>query len=204
MRIHPFMIVLMLFAAAATSAAQQARAASEQPYEPWTKNAKVGDFMEYKIGATGEVLRKEVTEITDKFVIVTCKNPSTNEGPTIKYSRKEPQGAGAPALLAGRTLIELKKTSSTKLEIGGQTVACEVWDGLVKGESAKGDVIELKAQKIIGTGAPFDGVLKIMLAKDGGKPLDIANVKAAPVKNAGDQLEVLMEATSFGNTQQKK
>lgn len=208
MRINAFIIVLLLFAATSTLAAQKGNAASEQAYEPWTKTAKAGDFIEFKITATGEVLRKEVLEITDDFVIVTCRNVSTKEGPTIKYSRKEVKSADAPKLLAGHALIDLKKTSAQKLQIGGQTVTCEVWDGFVKGDSAKGTGVDtykvLKAQKIVGTGVPFDGVLKLLLAKDDGKPLDIARIKAGPVKNTSDQMEVLMEVTNFGNTQQKK
>ena len=170
-------------------------------YEPWVKSAKVGDYAVLKYAAY--TLRREVKAIQDEFVVV--EENFDHNGKKNTYEKKYIRKEG----LADSNEVDMKKTSSGKLKINGADVACDVWDGYIKGlrvmpNAANECYKALKYQKFLAIGMPFGGIVKELRAKDDGKGISFGNGKAGRVKNESETLELVFEVIEFGNTQAKK
>jgi len=179
-----------------------------QAFEPWVKTAKIGDFVaiKYKSGTT---MRRELKSIDADVVVVEEKSTSNGKDYTFqkKYSRKE-AGATEPREL------DMKKTSTAPVKINGKDVNCEVWDGYIKGmvvstsssTTQKAETFKaLRYQKTMAADVPFGGIVKEMQAPDDGIGLSFGKGnKGGRVNNKNENLELVFEATDFGNTQPKK
>jgi hypothetical protein len=171
------------------------------PFEAWVPNAKVGDFIVVRY-PSGNPQRKEVIEINDKEVVVALSEVNGKLQFKRKYSRDKSTAVEGPVEL------EMKKTSTAPMTIKDKKISCDLWDGYCSHFRAGYKNVTtykgLRYQKVVCEDVPFGGVVKELIAKDDGKPIQTNTRKTTIVKNTIDTLDLIYEVTDFGNTQQKK
>jgi hypothetical protein len=190
-------------AAPAAGANGAAAVAIVQPFEPWVKTARIGDFViiKYKDGKT---VRKTVKALEISAVVLEFSSADAKPSEQ-KFSRDEKTQAPPQEL-------DLVKSGSSALKIGTQTVQADVLDGFIVGMRAMHSSITpgkktdnqesfkvLKYQKIVAQGIPFGGVVKVMQAPDDGKPILFGKgQKTGRIDNEIEKLELMYEVTEFG------
>ena len=165
-----------------------------QPFEPWVKTAKVGDFVVIK-SKDGKLQRKTVKSIEADVLVV---ESSIDGGKAVEFKINRDEKSALPS-----RELELAKSSSGSVKLGTQSVQYEVYDGFVKGLTMAMNGQEtfkaMKYQKVVAQGVPFGGIIKLMQAHDDGKPLPFGNgQKTGRIKNANETLELWYEVTEFG------
>jgi hypothetical protein len=195
---------ISLNAAAAGPSAESLAARIEQqatplPYEPWTKTARVGDYIVRKL-ATGPVTRTEVREIDADYVYV--DEVSDVQGRKTERKRKYLRNENTLKMRE----VEMKSSGTFKQKVNGQKLNCEAFDGYIvtvlKEWNGTTTAMKLaKYHKVVAEGVPFGGVIRELQAPDDKREVT-PNAGGGFVKlmNTIETTQVVMEVTDWGNS----